>query len=63
MRPRPTTPTVVAKVIAAADPKPESRYLAGATAGRFAVLRRIAPAGAFGNSLRPLNRMTGSPST
>src|SRR5437588_7626254 len=42
-------PVVVAKVIAAAaaDPKPKLRYLAGSTAGRVAVLRRIVPARAF----------------
>ncbi len=54
-------PEVVAKVIVAAatDPNPRSRYLAGSTAGRIAVLRRIAPARAFDRSLRRLNRMTG----
>jgi NAD(P)-dependent dehydrogenase (short-subunit alcohol dehydrogenase family) len=54
-------PAVVAKVIvtAATDPKPKSRYPAGPTAGRVAVLRRIAPAGAFDKSIRRLNRMTG----
>ncbi len=52
-------PTVVAKVIAAAatDPKPKSRYLAGATAGRVAVLRRVVPARLFDKSIRKLNRM------
>jgi NAD(P)-dependent dehydrogenase (short-subunit alcohol dehydrogenase family) len=53
-------PAVVAKVIteAATDPKPKLRYLAGATAGRVAVLRRIVPAWAFDRSIRKLNRMT-----
>ncbi|SFR02815.1 Short-chain dehydrogenase [Lentzea waywayandensis] len=54
-------PTVVAKVIAAAatDRKPKSRYLAGATAGRVAVLRRVVPAALFDKSVRKLNRMAG----
>jgi NAD(P)-dependent dehydrogenase (short-subunit alcohol dehydrogenase family) len=52
-------PAVVAKVIVAAatDPKPKSRYLAGSTAGRVAVLRRIVPARMFDKS--KLNRMAG----
>jgi NAD(P)-dependent dehydrogenase (short-subunit alcohol dehydrogenase family) len=52
-------PGVVAKVIAAAatDAKPKSRYLAGSTAGRIAVLRRVVPARLFDRSIRKLNRM------
>ncbi|TDP96760.1 oxidoreductase [Labedaea rhizosphaerae] len=54
-------PAAVAKVIAAAatDAKPKPRYLAGSTAGRVAVLRRIAPARTFDKGVRRLNRMTG----
>jgi NAD(P)-dependent dehydrogenase (short-subunit alcohol dehydrogenase family) len=54
-------PAVVAKVIVAAatDAKPKSRYLAGSTAERVAVLRRVAPARLFDRSIRKLNRMAG----
>ncbi|MFD8492258.1 hypothetical protein [Amycolatopsis sp. NPDC059657] len=49
----------VAEVIAAAATDPKPRYTAGSTAGRVSVLRRIAPARAFGKSVRKLNRMAG----
>jgi NAD(P)-dependent dehydrogenase (short-subunit alcohol dehydrogenase family) len=54
-------PAVVARVIVAAAtaPKPKPRYLAGSTAGRVAVLRRIVPARMFDRSIRKLNRMVG----
>jgi hypothetical protein len=54
-------PAVVARVIVAAatDPKPKPRYLAGSTAGRVAVLRRVVPARMFDRSIRKLNRMSG----
>ncbi|WP_410581968.1 SDR family NAD(P)-dependent oxidoreductase [Amycolatopsis sp. lyj-108] len=44
---------------AATDVKPKSRYLAGSTAARVAVLRRVAPARFFDRGVRKLNRMTG----
>ncbi|WP_410661832.1 oxidoreductase [Amycolatopsis sp. lyj-112] len=54
-------PAAVAKVIVAAatDAKPKPRYLAGSTAARVAVLRRIAPSRVFDRGVRRLNRMTG----
>jgi NAD(P)-dependent dehydrogenase (short-subunit alcohol dehydrogenase family) len=54
-------PAVVARVIvtAATDPKPKTRYPAGALATQISSLRRIAPSRFFDRQIRKANKLAG----